>query len=413
MTNISIEGLFALDIFSAFMWAYAQTPEFKRIAGGATIQQPERVISRGGDAVSWQSFTLKNSTLSKIAENVSKTGLASVEEVYLTIIPPLSKFRRLPDTGLAIEYASRQAKTYELSAEWDRASQCHLWALSICEPFERNEEAAIYAIASLTEYLKSFKEVDDIMAKQKHSQEDIQWLRKRRESLAKTLRHFSDSYTLQKIHEIYIIQDRIEGNEIWNYQENTEIETNEPSIPLKFNKIHQAIISDSTTSSWADIDKDFRENREEIRKLVKEKDALGWTPLHYAVMKENYRAITGLLKWGAEWGVLNLAQCSPLHLAARSKPSRNILKTVRTIKLDMNIQGRGGLTPLHFAVRSNNVPMAEALIDKGANIQTIDNFAEPYCIGRHTTDLLMLPTFYFREAQTLTQPMILEELLST
>lgn len=77
---------------------------------------------------------------------------------------------------------------------------------------------------------------------------------------------------------------------------------------------------------------------------------------------------------GAEWGVLNLAEWSPLHLAAGSKPSRNILKTVRTIKLDVNIQGRGGLTPLHFAVRSNNVPMAEALIDNGANIQTIDNF---------------------------------------
>lgn len=49
-----------------------------------------------------------------------------MEEVYLTIIPPLSKFRRLPDTGVAIEYASQQAKMYELSAEWDRASQSHL-----------------------------------------------------------------------------------------------------------------------------------------------------------------------------------------------------------------------------------------------------------------------------------------------
>jgi hypothetical protein len=373
MTNIPLEGLFALDIFSAFMWAYAQTPEFKWIAGDTTIQQSDRIISKGGD-VSWQSFTLKNSTLSKIAENVSRTGLASVEEVYLTIIPPLSKFRRLPDTGVAIEYASQQARTYELSAEWDRASQCHLWALSICESFDRNEEAAIYAIASLTEYLKSLKEVADIMAEHKCSQKDIQWFRKRRESLAKTLRDFSDSYTRQKIHEIYIIQGRIEGNEIWNSQEITKMKTNEPSIPLKFNKIHQAIISDPTSSSWADIDKDFRENPEEIRKLVKEKDALGWTPLHYAVMKENYRAITSLLKWGAEWGILNLAEWSPLHLAAGSKPSRNILKTVRTIKLDVNIQGRGGLTPLHFAVRSNNVPMAEALIDNGANIQTIDNF---------------------------------------
>lgn len=80
----------------------------------------------GGGDISWQSFTLKNSILSKIAENVSRTGLASVEEVYLTIIPPLSKFRRLPDTGVAIEYASQQAKMYELSAEWDRASQSHL-----------------------------------------------------------------------------------------------------------------------------------------------------------------------------------------------------------------------------------------------------------------------------------------------
>lgn len=48
MTNIPLEGLFALDIFSAFMWAYAQTPEFKRIARDTTIQQSERVISRGG-----------------------------------------------------------------------------------------------------------------------------------------------------------------------------------------------------------------------------------------------------------------------------------------------------------------------------------------------------------------------------
>ena len=60
-----------------------------------------------------RSFTLQNSQLSKMAQDIHNTGLGSLEEVYQCIIPPLSGEDRLPCVNTIIEWTRKYARLHE------------------------------------------------------------------------------------------------------------------------------------------------------------------------------------------------------------------------------------------------------------------------------------------------------------
>ncbi|RYP44949.1 hypothetical protein DL768_008642 [Monosporascus sp. mg162] len=75
--------LYAQDMFSAFVWAAAETMT-RPVEGSADIRPDDP-----SSVNAWQSFTLRNTVLSKMAQDIQGTGLGSLDQIYLSIIPPL------------------------------------------------------------------------------------------------------------------------------------------------------------------------------------------------------------------------------------------------------------------------------------------------------------------------------------
>jgi len=133
--------------------------------------------------------------------------------------------------------------------------------------------------------------------------------------------------------------------------------------------------------------------------------AYGYTPLHYAVQKEecNISMITKLIIYGAnvnakneygtsplhriaEYGTVFLAKLlvgfgadvnvfdsqrqTPLHLATNDRKS--MVEYLISQNADVNAQSTAGYTPLHHAVIHRNFEIVKLLIENGADINIVD-----------------------------------------
>ncbi|KAI5809186.1 hypothetical protein BZA77DRAFT_348057 [Pyronema omphalodes] len=83
------ELLFAQHIFTAFMWEIA--PMITRIRGATKTSQIMANVP-----TAWQNRQLENEVIRKLASGISNTGLGSVDDGLLCIIPPLSAHDKLP-----------------------------------------------------------------------------------------------------------------------------------------------------------------------------------------------------------------------------------------------------------------------------------------------------------------------------
>ncbi|KAI5811969.1 hypothetical protein BZA77DRAFT_347353 [Pyronema omphalodes] len=83
------ELLFAQHIFTAFMWEIA--PMITRIRGATETSQIMANVP-----TAWQNRQLENEVIRKLASGISNTGLGSVDDGLLCIIPPLSAHDKLP-----------------------------------------------------------------------------------------------------------------------------------------------------------------------------------------------------------------------------------------------------------------------------------------------------------------------------
>ncbi|UZP40203.1 hypothetical protein NXS19_008019 [Fusarium pseudograminearum] len=87
----SLKALYTMDLFSSFTRAMAKTMS-------APIPGSAEEIQSKSDAedASWKIFTLRNNHLSKMIQNIHNTGLGSLDQIYLSIVTPLSREKDFP-----------------------------------------------------------------------------------------------------------------------------------------------------------------------------------------------------------------------------------------------------------------------------------------------------------------------------
>ncbi|KAF8537728.1 ankyrin repeat-containing domain protein [Trichophaea hybrida] len=104
-----------------------------------------KVRVRGGSRGVKASFGLRNSVLDELASKVQQTGLATIEEAFLSIVPPLANSGRLPLYGLGgTEVFSDTAKeitTYLEGGRLDQAEPLLLWLLDVADSSASGYEA--------------------------------------------------------------------------------------------------------------------------------------------------------------------------------------------------------------------------------------------------------------------------------
>ncbi|HWA25108.1 MAG TPA: ankyrin repeat domain-containing protein [Lacunisphaera sp.] len=101
----------------------------------------------------------------------------------------------------------------------------------------------------------------------------------------------------------------------------------------------------------------------------------GDTALHLAAAAFQPRLARLLVGHGADWRKRNRRGAQPLHYAADTNrwvptAQAEVIRYLLSVGADPNSVDKGGVTPLHRAIRTRSAPAVRALLEGGANPRT-------------------------------------------
>lgn len=115
------------------------------VAEGALESIGGKVRVRGGTRGVKASFGLRNTVLDELADKVQQTGLATVEDAFLSIVPPLGNAGKLPPYGLGgtelFSDTEKEITTYLEGGRFEQAEPLLLWLLDVAESSAGRYEA--------------------------------------------------------------------------------------------------------------------------------------------------------------------------------------------------------------------------------------------------------------------------------
>ena len=349
-----LKSLYAKHMFSAFMWAAVKTLT-SPIKGAAEIRSRD-ISGMGKD--DWNSFTLRNDHLSTMAQNIHNTGLGSLEEIYLSIIPPLSAEDKLPHMDAIVELVRQHAKQHEQLQHWKQAGESYLWLLRMASTFPEQSRIATKATAVLMEYLRTV--TLELGEDQRYGERDIKQLEELKSTLEEELRTV-DRGILSSLMALYKEQGRT-----WECvprQEAPSGQLEDTSYPetFKFTELHRLT---QTT--------DVRKLEQMLEKEdVNLKDIHDWTPLHYAAAKGSADAIEILLEHQAHVNAPDILEWTPLHYACQRGDTSIVQRLVQK-DAELDVRSRGGVAPLHCAAMNGHVDVVYSMIKAGAALDVLD-----------------------------------------
>ena len=172
-------------------------------------------------------------------------------------------------------------------------------------------------------------------------------------------------------------------NNLWLGNESQEI----------FENIYEALSNGDT--------KKVKKILENVEKgfMIDERDTDGQTLLHLAVMKNPAAKIGKHQLLQRRSNVKNVAAMAKIFLknkknidaqikAIPSAERCNMIKMLIENGANVNSKDKNGLTPLHIAVKDNEIDLAKILLDYGANIETKSKYAHTPLILAVEADLI-------------------------
>ncbi|CAI4214564.1 unnamed protein product [Parascedosporium putredinis] len=366
-TVSSLALLYAQDMFSAFMWAMVKTLS-DPIGGDAEIR-----LEDNADIESWQSFTLKHTRLLKMTQEVSDTGIGTMDQVFLAIIPPLSGSGKLPKADGLVELARQHAKPHEKTRHWRAAGEVYLGLFRVAKTFPEDSSIRIRAISVLIEYLRTVTLTLKLRQEQK-DEIDLGELEDIQQMLASELCEV-DTSLLDRFKQL----DKAQGCE-WEFNLAARIKANtdKMALPIAYGRsyrdnfnvsdLHRSLLLD-------DNDGPLHWLSHELSKATRDDataaDIRGWSPLHYAAETGKTPAVGRLLKLGTNVNAKNILEWTPLHCASKGGHVETLRALIRE-GAELDAQGRDGVSPLHCAAINGHRDAACALVEAGASIDIID-----------------------------------------
>jgi ankyrin repeat protein len=98
-----------------------------------------------------------------------------------------------------------------------------------------------------------------------------------------------------------------------------------------------------------------------------------YSALMEAVVHNKPEILEMILKAGADPNTQDDIRISALHLCSSERSKYECFKVLMEYDVNINIQNRGGQTPLHWAVYWNNYKVVKDLIEAGADPFIIDD----------------------------------------
>ncbi|RYP43916.1 hypothetical protein DL768_009575 [Monosporascus sp. mg162] len=345
--------LYAQYMFAAFMWAAAKMME-KPLEDGVDVRPAQSSNASGDSAL--QPIALQSSRLSKMAQDIQTTGLGSLEEIYLAVIPPLSARDRLPRADAIVEWTREQARSHEQLGHWKDAADVYMQLFRTAETFPAGDDIVTKATALLVEYLKAVTDAIELRKAQLFEERDIQELEQLKSELDAKLQTGCGSRILADLMGLHDVQGRS-----WqcSFVKKSKAIKGE-NTKLKFTSLHKAACFD-----------DLNIERTIDSARANERDIFGWTPLHYAAVKASSATLQKLLTYRADVNAQDIRRRTPLHYACWHDDD----STVRSLLqegAEMNIRDIDGMAPIHHAVVRGHRLAMQLLIKAGATIDVAD-----------------------------------------
>lgn len=167
-SECSERKVFILHLFSTFIWATAP------YLVSASQFHPTTVIS-SREGLSWSTvalfplvdqdsgcvFTrfplLKSDKIEALVQELQSIGLGTSEEIYRTLIPPLSHFKKLPNEAVA-DWCNERLIKLEVGLSWEDAFQGYVELLNAIQHREVQDRFANRAAAMIVEFLLRMSE---------------------------------------------------------------------------------------------------------------------------------------------------------------------------------------------------------------------------------------------------------------
>ncbi|KAM0431394.1 hypothetical protein ACHAPT_005371 [Fusarium lateritium] len=354
-THVPLKQLYAQDMFTSFMWTVAKSL-LDPVEGEANIKlAPPTPHAR---LRSWTSLTLENEKLSKMAEEIHRTGLGSVDDVFLSMLVPLSVEHKLPSVNKVVDMAREQAKPFVEARDWNACYIVYMWLFRTANTFPPLSEISITATAMLMDLLRTITAAIE----------------------AEPFLDASDNICLCKSIESRLeTADKVQPGILWQLMSIYERQgrgwkcdiIQEPKRRADRRGLHDSYIN-SGLDDWPRPSKETTKIFEALS--VKEsnnllKDIHGWTYLHYEAVT-NHQGVS-LTSWYVN--CKDLGGSIPLHYACEHGNADVARKMLRE-GADIDCQAGDGGTPLHRAVAHGQLATSEFLMQAGAALDVRDSW---------------------------------------
>jgi ankyrin repeat protein len=411
-----MEQVYAQEMFRSFMWAVAAKLEVP-ISG-------ETSANALSDTVAWQSFRLENSTLLKIVQTIQQAGLASVEDAWTLIIPPLSFKARLPQRDIIITQVRERAREHESNCDWEKVEQIYVGLWNICCNFGSDDSAYCTAAAVIAQVLIYLSGTLKIYKDQKRVGDEITQLESSKNSLANIFHNSLGVRVRQGLMKVVgTLQERFESckylqnedpdhlinadtlnlpqfvKQAQNLADVRKYESMEWAVKEWVNKNKLKKSSDIFGWTLLHYGANMGVGMEHLTSVVestKARDMIDWTPLHYAAARGNDLAISSLLQRGASMDAQGRDGIAPLHCAAKEGNSKAVdllLQAGANEAIRDNLRN----TPLHWGAWSGNNMITTALLNKGAYGGARDNYGRtPLHLAAMAQNVDVVKTFLKR-----------------
>ncbi|KAL1839402.1 hypothetical protein VTJ49DRAFT_1533 [Mycothermus thermophilus] len=381
-SRVPLGVLYTQHMFTAFMWSAAKT--LAAPIWGETDLRPLQQGGASGDSA-WKEFSLHNTRLSRMAREIQDAGLASLDDVYLSIIPPLSMANKLPEPNSIIDLARARAKPFEESGRWKGAAEAYLWLFRETKMFSENSYVRTKATALLADFhraitfaitMKTALDVEESVIKE---MEDL------KREVRQELLEGPVEDILWGINGLYGLQGRRWGSALSDWAE--PLLMGETARLKLYTRRHEDIWQkeDGTSLYFGDpitcenailrlVAQALVERGADIRAI----DANGCTPLHWAVFNDDYVSCSHTVRYLVKEAGANLETktdtrrgWTPLHFAA-AQGEKDVAKVFIEVGADKEAKDNLGRTPLHIAVEKRHEALVKFLIEMGADMEAKD-----------------------------------------
>lgn len=358
-------ALFAMDLYSTFMRAAAKAMATPIPGGTDEIRTDSNAID-----ASWKVFTLRNSHLSKMIQDVHNTGLGSLDQIYLSVISQLSQEKKLPRVDAVVNLALKNSRRNEESQKWQEAGDDLIWLFRLANrTFPKQSDVVAKASANLMEYqrlvnlvLRSTTGRNLLSLGTYDVKNDTNGLKKLTSNLQRELKDVDTTVERQILKKYKILGPR-------QSPQHSHAHTEAESLLNRFNTIRNdpRDILERTATHYAGISRNMWAFEDYLAGQydINAQDLLGRTALHYTCFCEDGRltVVQGLIGHGADLDTRARDGATPLHYAAMNG-DRDKAKLLIESGATIDVWDLAGRSPLHTAAVHGHVRVVEYLWDK-------------------------------------------------